>query len=106
MVFWLEKGQHSISFEAVKEPLEYTSLTFRAREQAPAYEEVIASLRSRYKVYEGAALVGQAERREGITLDIIKSSSAINIQKNYSDSLLEPYHPYYICYNTIGAENW
>lgn len=106
LVFWLEKGQHSISFEAVKEPLEYTSLTFRAREQAPAYEEVIASLRSQYKVYEGAALVGQAERREGITQDIIKSSSAINIQKNYSDSLLEPYHPYYICYNTIGAENW
>ena len=36
----------------------------------------------------------------------MKSSSAINIQKNYSDSNLEPYHPYHILYNTIGASDW
>ncbi len=106
LVFYLDAGTHTISFEAIKEPMEYTSLVFRACDPVPHYSDAIASLRSQYQVYGGAAVIGQAERREGATSDIIKSASSINIQKNYSDSLLEPYHPYHIVYNTIGAENW
>ncbi len=106
LLFYLEAGSHTISFEAIKEPLEFTSLTFCAKEALPSYEDAISALSAEYGEYNGQVLIGQAERREGITTDIIKSSSAINIQKNYSDSLLEPYHPYYINYNTIGAENW
>ncbi len=106
LMFYLDAGKHTISFETIKEPIEYTSLVFRAHDQAAPYEEEIAKLRSQYEVYSGANLIGQAERREGATKDIVKSASSINIQKNYSDSLLEPYHPYYIVYNTIGAENW
>ncbi len=106
LVFYLEEGSHTVSFETIKEPMEFTSLAFRAHDGIPAYAEAIGALRSQYSVYDGAVLIGQAERREGITTDILKSSSSINIQKNYSDSLLEPYHPYYIVYNTIGAENW
>ena len=106
LIFYLEAGSHSITFEVIKEPIEFTSLTFRASGTLPAYEDVIAELKSTYPVYEGEALIGQAERREGATADIIKSSSSINIQKNYSDSSLEPYHPYHIMYNTIGASNW
>lgn len=104
LVFYLEAGRHSIAFEVVKEPLEYTSLTFCAQKAIPSYAE--ADLRSRYTVYDGETLIGQAERREGITTDIVKSSSAINIQKNYSDSRLQPYHPYHLLYNTIGASDW
>ena len=106
LLFYLESGNHTISFETIKEPMGVTSLTFRAHDAVPTYAEAIAQLRSQYDVYDGATLIGQAERRDGFTTDIFKSSSAINIQKNYSDSLLEPYHPYYIVYNTIGAENW
>ncbi len=106
LMFYLEKGQHTIGFEAIKEPMEYTSLAFKANAAAPSYSEAIAKLRSQYEIYGGANLIGQAERREGVTKDIIKSASSINIQKNYSDSLMEPYHPYHIMYNTIGAENW
>ncbi len=106
LIFYLEAGSHSITFEVIKEPIEFTSLTFRASEPVPAYQDAIAELKSTYAVYEGQALIGQAERREGVTADIVKSSSAINIQKNYSDSALEPYHPYHILYNTIGAGNW
>lgn len=106
LVFYLEAGRHSIAFEVVKEPLEYTSLTFCARELPPSYAETVADLKVRYPVYDGETLIGQAERREGITTDIVKSSSAINIQKNYSDSRLEPYHPYHLLYNTIGASDW
>jgi len=106
LVFYLEEGKHNICFEVVKEPLEYTSLTFCAQETIPSYEEAVADLRGSHAVYAGETLIGQAERKEGITSDIIKSSSAINIQKNYSDSRLEPYHPYHLLYNTIGASDW
>lgn len=106
LIFYLEAGTHTISFEAIKEPLEYTSLTFCRKESAPSYGEAVAELKNQYSVYSGETLIGQAERKEGITADIVKSSSSINIQKNYSDSRLEPYHPYHILYNTIGAEDW
>lgn len=106
LVFYLEAGPHSVTFEVIKEPIEFTSLTFRASEARPVYEDAIAELKSTYPIYEGETLIGQAERRDGATADIVKSSSAINIQKNYSDSALEPYHPYHIMYNTIGAGNW
>ena len=106
LLFYLEKGSHTISFEVIKEPLEFTSLTFCAASAPLGYEEAIGELKSKYPVYEGDAVFGQAERAEGMTTGIIKSSSSINIQKNYSDSNLVPYHPYHILYNTIGAENW
>lgn len=106
LIFYLEAGNHTITFEAIKEPLEYTSLTFCKREPIASYSQAIGELKNQYTTYSGETLIGQAERKEGITSDIIKSSSAINIQKNYSDSRLEPYHPYHILYNTIGAEDW
>ncbi len=106
LIFYLSAGNHTISFEVIKEPLEFTALRFRAKEGLPSYEEAVAQLKKQYQVYSGENLVGQAERPEGSTLGIIKSSSSINIQKNYSDSALEPYHPYYIMYNTIGASSW
>lgn len=106
LIFYLEAGRHNISFEVVKEPLEFTSLTFCAQDVIPSYADAVADLKSKYTVYSGDVLIGQAERREGITADIVKSSSAINIQKNYSDSRLEPYHPYHLLYNTIGASDW
>lgn len=106
LLFYLEAGKHSLTFEVIKEPIEFTSIRFRSQDPVPAYGDVIGDLQSRYTVYSGENLIGQAERREGVTKNIIKSSSSINIQKNYSDSKLEPYHPYNIVYNTIGAANW
>ncbi|MCD8009022.1 MAG: extracellular solute-binding protein, partial [Clostridiales bacterium] len=104
--FYLSEGTHTITFEVIKEPIEFTSITFCAEESAPAYADVIDELMEQYTVYSGENLIGQAERRDGITTDIIKSSSSINIQKNYSDSALQPYHPWRIVYNTIGASSW
>ncbi len=106
LIVYLEKGRHTIGFEVIKEPMEFTSICFATAEQPKDYDEAIDELKSQYKVYGGENVICQAERREDATLGIIKSSSSINIQKNYSDSELQPYHPYYIVYNTIGAENW
>ncbi len=106
LLVWLEKGKHTIGFEVIKEPLEFTSITFKAAERPAAYAEAISSLKSQYQVYGGDNVICQAERMTEGTVGIVKSSSSINIQKNYSDAELQPYHPYYIVYNTIGAENW
>ena len=106
LLFFLTEGKHTITFEVTKEPLEYTSLKFTAAEKTPSYAEKIAELKAQYPVYAGENIICQAERATENTKAIYKSSTSINIQKNYSDTLLEPYHPYYIVYNTIGASSW
>ncbi len=118
LIFHLTKGQHTLTFEAVKEPMKITSLTFQAADELPAYADYLAAHASD-KQYEGMAIIGQAERRavldgkEGTILpvtnateDILKSSPAITVQKNYSDAALMPYHAWHILYPTIGASNW
>ncbi len=105
-VFYLKKGTNTLTFEAIKEPVEFTSIIFQKAEKPAAYAEVINQLKEKYPVYDGKNIICQAERAEGGTSYIEKNSSSINIQKNYSDSLLYPYHPYKIKYNTIGANNW
>ncbi|MBQ9120573.1 MAG: extracellular solute-binding protein [Lachnospiraceae bacterium] len=105
-VFYLTKGSHTITFESVKEPLALTELTFAAKESLPAYADVLSAWQSQYPVYASEYILGQAERVEGATTAITKSSASINIQKNYSDTNLVPYHPYHIVYNTIGGSSY
>lgn len=106
LIFYLSAGEHTLSFVSVKEPMEITALTFGAAEKAAPYAEVLAAWQQQGAVYQGEPVVCQAERREGGTVDILKSSPSITIQKNYSDSALVPYHPWHILYSTIGADNW
>ncbi len=105
-LFYLTEGEHTLTIESVKEPVAFTNLTFRHKESAPAYADAIAELKSKYSVYDGDVLLGQAERREGIVKQITKSSASINIKKNYSDANNMPYHPYNIVYNTIGGDSF
>ncbi|MGN0507037.1 MAG: extracellular solute-binding protein [Lachnospiraceae bacterium] len=105
-LFYLTKGEHTLTIESAKEAVAYTDITFTQKEKEPAYAEVIDSLKSSYPVYTGELLIGQAERRDGITTEITKSSSSINIKKNYSDANNMPYHPYHIIYNTIGGDSF
>ncbi len=106
LIFFLTAGKHTITFDVTKEPLEYTSLRFTAAPELKTYTEKIEELKAQYPVYGGENIICQAERATENTKAIYKSSTSINIQKNYSDTLLEPYHPYYIVYNTIGASSW
>lgn len=105
-LFYLKQGENSITFEVIKEPIEYTSIVFKKAPQLQAYAEAIDGLRQQYQEYSGETLIFQAERSGDGTTVIEKNSSSINIQKNYSDSKLVPYHPYLIKYNTIGADSW
>lgn len=106
LMVYLGEGSHTLTFEVVKEPVEITSIAFTAQQTVLSYEETLAAWREKGQQYAGEALIGQAERREGITTDILKSSPSITVQKNYSDAALEPFHPWRILYPTIGADNW
>ena len=119
LLFYLSAGEHTLTFDAVKEPMEVISLTFKAAPTLDKYATVLAKWQAEGKAYAGEAIIGQAERRtaqEGqeatrlsyvnATKDILKSSPAITVQKNYSDAALEPYHAWHILYPTIGASNW
>ena len=121
LIFYLEAGSHELAFEVVKERMIVTSLTFKAAPVLDSYETKLAQWKETGAVYQGEALVAQAERRrepdvEGTaitqldtvnhTVDITKSSPSITVQKNYSDAALEPYHAWHILFPTIGASNW
>lgn len=126
LILYLEAGEHTLTFEAVKEPMAITSLTFMAAPEAAPYAEVLSAWKSEHAVYAGEAIVGQAERRafdesavdedgdprhtalnvKNATVDVIKSSPAITVQKNYSDAALVPFHAWHILYPTIGASSW
>ena len=104
--FYLAQGKHTISFETVKEPIEFVSLSFEAYKEPLPYADQIEGLKQKYKEYDGNAIVLQAERTGEGTEQIVKSSSSISVQKNHSDSNVVPFHPYYNRYNTIGASTW
>ena len=106
LVFFLTAGEHALSFEAVKEPMEVTGLCFAAASVPPSYAEALENWRAAAKTYAGEAVVCQAERREGGTAEILKTSPSINVQKNYSDAALVPYHAWHTLYPTIGAGSW
>lgn len=118
LIFFLTAGEHTLTFEAVKEPMEVISLTFKAAPELESYRTVLARWEAASIKYGGEAIVCQAERRAyadgdgtllpvvNSTVDILKSSPAITVQKNYSDAALVPYHAWHILYPTIGASNW
>lgn len=106
LIFYLSKGEHTLTFNTIKEPLEYTSLTFVAKEADVSYSEAIEDLKASFSEYDGETIVLQAERCEGDVAAIRKNAVSLSVQKNHSDSLVYPYHAYYNRYNTIGGESW
>jgi len=104
--FYFSAGNHKITLQSVKEPMEIHGITLKAAPEIPSYDEVIASWKQQYNVYDKENLVYQAERIDGNTLEIKKSSVDITMATDYSNPHTEPYHPYKIKLNAIGGSNW
>ncbi len=68
--------------------------------------EKINELKAEYPVYGGNLLIGQAERVDGMTTNVMKSSRSILMNSNYSSPRLQPAHAYHIVFNTIGGDSW
>ncbi|MGL6174399.1 MAG: extracellular solute-binding protein [Cellulosilyticaceae bacterium] len=104
--FYLSKGKHTLTFESVKESMKFLQIQFKQAPIIKPYNEIIEELKDKYKVYEGENIICEAERITEETLDIQRSSPSIIANVNYSDSKVEPYHPYRIVFNTIGGNSW
>ncbi|MDF2537833.1 MAG: hypothetical protein K0S76_854 [Herbinix sp.] len=104
--FYLEQGKHTITLESIKEPMKFISITFKSMPKIKTYAEVIDDFKSEYDIYKGENIICQAERVDGVTSVITRSSSSITVKNNVSDPNIEPYHPYHVVYNTIGGDNW
>lgn len=125
LIIHLTAGEHTLTFEAVKEPMAISSITFMAAPELPAYADASAQWAD-VPAYTGEVIIGQAERRavdetavyedgdprytalpvKNGTTDILKTSPAITVQKNYSDAALVPFHAWHILYPTTGASSW
>ncbi|RIX53870.1 extracellular solute-binding protein [Paenibacillus nanensis] len=104
--FYMNAGTHTLSLESVKEPMEIREITLKAAPEVMAYADIIKEWKQRYKVYEGANLVYQAERTDDYTIGIEKSSVDVILTTDYSNPKTVPYHPYKIKLNTIGGTSW
>ncbi len=104
--FYLEKGKHTLTLESIKEPVQITKIAFKASEKMLDYAQFIEKAKANYPIYTGEKIVGQAERVDGATVGVSKSSRSILMNSNFSSPKLEPYHPYNIKFNTIGGESW
>lgn len=104
--FYLEKGVHTLSLEAIKEPMKITKMTFKAEEAPLKYEVFLQKNSNEYPIYTGSSIIGQAERVDGATVGISKTSRGILMNSNFSSPKLQPYHPYNIKFNTIGGDSW
>lgn len=104
--FYFTAGKHSISFESIKEPLKIGGIILKAAPKLQPYSEVIKQWKEKYPVYNGQNIVCQAERIDGHTVGIKKSSPSIIVTSDYSSPNTVPYHPYKIKLNTIGGDSW
>lgn len=109
--FFLEAGEHTLTFESIREPMKIGALVFEKAKEIKPYAEIIAGLKTQYPIYTGKTIKLQAERLDmqdkgNQVLAIKKSSPTLYPISDYSSPRTEPYHPYNIVLNTIGGYSW
>ncbi len=104
-VFYLSEGTHTLTLEENREPVQINAISFEKAPVEPTYEEYLA-LHSDANAYAGENMVMQAERYEGGTVKITKSSPSIGVSTDYSSSYTVPYHHWNQLLNIVGGSNW
>ncbi len=97
--FYLTKGTHSISFEATREPVAISQITFKPADKIPTYEEYVAKHSDAKAVSSDAAVKIQAE--------LMDAASTQTVYPSYdrSSAISEPQDPANIRLNTVGKTN-
>ncbi len=104
-VFFLSAGEHTLTLKQNREPVQINAISFEKAPVEPTYAEYLA-LHAAAPVYAGENLVMQAERYEGGTVKITKSSPSIGVSTDYSSSYTVPYHHWNQLLNIVGGSNW
>ncbi len=110
-VFFLSAGEHTITLEENREPVQIDAIEFSKAKVAPTYAEYRAS--NPANEYAGENIIAQAERyidkeagEEFGTVKITKSSTSVGVSTDYSSSYTEPYHHWLQYLNIVGGSNW
>ncbi|MBQ6794714.1 MAG: extracellular solute-binding protein [Clostridia bacterium] len=104
-VFYLSAGEHTLTLEENREPVQINAISFEKAPVEPTYAEYLA-LHADAPTYAGENMVMQAERYEGGTKKITKSSPSIGVSTDYSSSYTVPYHHWNQLLNIVGGSNW
>lgn len=100
--FYLESGEHTISFDSVKEPMAIVELNFVPSAEIPSYDEYLSQAQA-----DGLQIIETADIEHIQAEDArIKSSRSLYAIEDNTSPLTEPYHPTYIRMNTVGGESW
>lgn len=104
-VFYLSAGDHTITLEENREPVQINEISFEKAPIAPTYAEYRA-LHEGANTYAGENLVMEAERYEGGMKKITKSSTSIGAASDYASYYTTPHHPWNQLLNIMGGSNW
>lgn len=101
MMFYLDKGEHVISFDVKRESLVVSNIVLGGFNDLPSYSDVKSEYDAKgYKVVNAEPIVIDAEKAYE------KSQQNIVMTADYSSASTTPANPSKIRLNTIGGESW
>ncbi|MBD2867359.1 extracellular solute-binding protein [Paenibacillus arenilitoris] len=101
LLFYLEKGQHTVGFESVREPVVLNTVRVYKAEELKSYEEVKAEYEAQgYEEAEAETIKIQAQN----TYE--KSDNTLYPIADRSSAITEPQDPSKLRLNSIGGDKW
>ncbi len=99
--FYLAKGEHTIEFVAVQEPLQINEVIIKPVTEINTYEKYLTNKKDNgYTEYEGDNNYIEGEAAS------IKSSAMLAPDFDYTNSTITPNDPYHKKINIIGGAKW
>lgn len=102
LIFYLEAGEHEISFSSEKANLAIESFKFYTPEELPSYSSYADSVEASVSVEETPS---NLFRIEGENADY-KSDSTLYPTSDNTSYMISPSDPTKVVYNTLGSGNW
>lgn len=100
LMFYLEAGKHTVTLDAIREPIAYSRIAFVPVETAPTYEEYLEAHKDAKDVSSGVAVTIQGE-------DSYKTSSNTIYQtSDRTSAYTEPQDVSCTILNEIGGDKW
>ena len=102
LIFYLEKGNHAVTFKSEKANIAIESFKFYNPEKLCNYSEYASSVKSSVSIEDTQS---NLIRLEGENADF-KSSAVLSPSYDNNDYTVSPSDPRKIVYNTIGKDSW
>lgn len=102
LFFWLDEGEHEVSFESERAGFVLESISFRNPEKLPSYDEYLASVSSAVSIENTPSRLFRIEGENAA----LKSDSTLYPTYDNTNYLVSPSDPRKVVYNTLGSGNW